>query len=86
MFLLFGMRPIDTLLFVVTFVCGHCGTSASQQIVRTQQKVTLFFIPLFSLGTSWSVQCSHCGMVTGLSRQQAEHSMDWASSHGIAVG
>ena len=85
MFLLFGMRPVDTLLFVVTFVCGHCGTSASQQIVRTQQKVTLFFIPLFSLGTSWTVQCSHCGMVTGLTRQQAEHSMDWASSHGIAV-
>jgi hypothetical protein len=37
MFLLFGMRPTDTLLFVVTFVCGHCGTSASQQIVRSQQ-------------------------------------------------
>jgi uncharacterized Zn finger protein len=86
MFLLFGMRPIDTLLFVVTFVCGHCGTRADQQIVRTQQKVTLFFIPLISLGTSWNVQCTHCGMVTGLTRQQAEHSMSWAASQGIPVG
>jgi transcription elongation factor Elf1 len=85
MFLLLGMRPVDTLLFIVTFVCGHCGTRADQQIVRTQQKVTLFFIPLFSLGTSWNVQCSHCGMVTRLTRQQAEHSMDWAASHGIPV-
>ena len=84
-FLLFGMRPVDALLFVVTFVCGHCGTAASQQIVRTQQKVTLFFIPLFSLRTSWAVQCSHCGMVTTLTRAQAEHSMNWATSHGIAV-
>ena len=86
MFLLFGLRPVDTLLFVVTFVCGQCGTRAAQQIVRTQQKVTLFFIPLISLGTSYTVQCSHCGMVTGLTRQQAEHSTSWAASHGIPVG
>lgn len=86
MFLLFGMRPIDTVLFRVAFVCGHCGMRADQQIVRTQQKVTLFFIPLISLGTSWNVQCSHCGMITGLTRQQAEHSMGWAASQGIPVG
>ena len=85
MFLLFGMRPIDTLLFVVTFVCGHCGTRAEQQIVRTQQKVTLFFIPLFSIGTSWFVECEHCGMTTGLTREQAEHSMQWAAENGRAV-
>ena len=86
MFLLFGTRPVDVLLFVVRFVCGHCGVAADQQIVRTQQKVTLFFIPLFSLGTSWTVRCTHCGMVTGLTRRQAEHSVDWAASHGIPVG
>ncbi|PYY39648.1 MULTISPECIES: zinc-ribbon domain-containing protein [unclassified Curtobacterium] len=85
MFLLFGTRAVAALLFVVTFVCGHCGVAAPQQIVRERQKVTLFFIPLFSLGTSYLIECSNCGMVTGLSRQQAEHSMQWADAHGIAV-
>ena len=86
MFLLIGMRPVDVVLLVVTFVCGHCGTAAQQQIVRTQQKVTLFFIPLLTLRTSWSVQCAHCGMVTGLTREQAEHSQRWAAAKGISVG
>jgi len=85
MFLLFGMRPVAAVVFMVTFVCGHCGTAANQRIVREQQKVTLFFIPLFSLGTSWFVECDHCGMSTPLTAEQARHSLDWASSHGLAV-
>lgn len=85
MFLLFGTRAVASLLFVVTFVCGHCGVAAPQQIVRERQRVTLFFFPLFSLGTSHLIECTHCGMVTGLSRQQAEHSVQWADAHGIPV-
>jgi hypothetical protein len=85
MLLLFGMRPVETVLFVVMFVCGQCGHRANQRIVRQQQKVTLFFIPLFSLGTSWFVECEHCGIATALTRQQAEHSMQWAAEHGHAI-
>jgi hypothetical protein len=85
MFLLFGSRVMATLLFVVTFVCGHCGVAAPQRVVREQQKVTLFFIPLFSFGTAYLIECSNCGMATGLSREQAEHSMQWADAHGIPV-
>jgi uncharacterized Zn finger protein len=83
--LLIGMRPVAALAFMVTFVCGHCGTRATQRVIKEQQKLTLFFIPLLSLGTSWFVECDHCGIATGLSRQQAEHSLDWARSHGYAV-
>jgi uncharacterized Zn finger protein len=84
-FLLFGMRPVVTAMFIVQFVCGHCGHQADQRIVRQQQKVTLFFIPLFSVGTSWFVECEHCGMATGLTREQAEHSVRWAQSRGRSV-
>jgi uncharacterized Zn finger protein len=85
MFLLFGSAPVATVLFVVMFTCGHCGHQADQRVVREQQKVTLFFIPLFSLRTSWFVQCEHCGIATELSREQAEHSMQWAESHRSAL-
>lgn len=85
MFLLFGTRAFASVAFVVTFACGHCGTLASQDVVRQQQKVTLFFIPLFSISTSWFIECSNCGMETGLTTQQAEHSLEWAATHEHAA-
>lgn len=85
MFLLFGTRAAATLLFVVTFVCGHCGVAAQQRIAREQQKVTLFFIPLFSIGTSYFVECSNCETATDLTRNEAEHSVRWAEANGIPV-
>jgi hypothetical protein len=85
MFLLFGTRAIPSVAFVVAFMCGHCGTLADQSVVRWQQKVTVFFIPLFSFGTQWSIACSNCGAETPLSKEQAEHSLQWASTHGHAV-
>lgn len=85
MFLLIGVRPVSVVAFLVTFVCGHCGTRATQRVIREQQKLSLFFIPLLSLGTSWYVECDHCGIATGLTRQQAEHSLDWARAHGHPV-
>ena len=85
MFLLIGTRAVDTVMFMVTFVCGVCGTRANQRIIREQQKVTVFFIPLLSIGTSWLIECDHCGEATRLSRGQADHSLRWASSHGLAV-
>jgi uncharacterized Zn finger protein len=84
-FLLIGMRPFATVLFVVTFVCGHCGTAAQQRIIREQEKLTLFFIPLLSMRTSWFVECDHCGRATALTREQAEHGMQWAATHDRAV-
>lgn len=85
MFLLIGTRLVATALFAVTFVCGHCGVAAVQRVVRQQNKVTLFFVPLFSVGTSWAVECSNCGIATELSRRQAEHSMQWAATHRHAT-
>lgn len=85
MFLLLGMRSAATLLFTVTFVCGQCGVQAPQQVLRLQQKVTAFFIPLFTLRTTWAVECSNCGIATGLTRQQAEHSQRWAGANPHAV-
>jgi uncharacterized Zn finger protein len=86
MLLIFGSRAVRSILFVVSFVCGHCGVAAAQRVVRVQQKVTLFFVPLFSLRTSHFVECSNCGAMTRLSRQQVEHSAQWVEAQGGRVG
>jgi transcription elongation factor Elf1 len=80
MFLILGSRAVNSILFVVSFVCGHCGVAAAQRVMRVQQKVTLFFVPLFSLKTSYFVECGHCGTTTRLSRQQVDHSAQWVNA------
>lgn len=84
MFLIFGSRAVGSVLFVLSFVCGHCGVVASQRVMRVQQKVTLFFVPLFSLRTSYFVECSHCGTTTRLTRRQVDHSIQWANTSPAA--
>ena len=78
MFLLFGTRASATILTVVTFVCGYCGVNAPQRVSKMATKFTLFFIPLFSVSSRYQVECTNCGGVTDLTRQQAENSMAWA--------
>ena len=79
MILIFGTRLYETLLVLVTFVCGHCGVNASQRVTKLANRFTLFFIPLFAVSTRYAVQCSNCATVPPLTREQAEHSLEWAA-------
>jgi hypothetical protein len=49
-------------------------------VYRQATKVTFFFLPLFTISTSYYVVCSHCGTPTSLTKEQAEHSLEWAAS------
>ena len=75
MFLLFGTRASETILTVVTFVCGYCQTSAAHRVFQRRTRFTLFFIPLFTVSTSYFVDCSHCGGTTKLTKEQADRSV-----------
>ena len=86
MILLFGTRASQVLMTIVTFVCNYCGQAAPQHVVKVSNKFTLFFIPLFSVGTQYIVECSNCGGVTELSREQAERSVAFAANSGGAGG
>lgn len=79
MFLLFGARSHHDVINVVSFVCGFCGTLAEQHVVKRSTKLTLFFVPLFSVAKSYTNECTHCGGTTRLTAAQARHSMDWAT-------
>ena len=78
MFLLFGSRVVETVINVVSFVCGYCGVHAEQRVIKRANKLTLFFIPLFSLRSTHLNQCSNCGGITELTAEQARHSLGWA--------
>ena len=75
MFLLFGTRISEQIVNVVAFVCGYCNTDAQQRVIKSANKFTLFFMPLFSFSTRYRNECTHCGGVTGLTRAQVEHSL-----------
>ena len=80
MLLIIGSRLYETLVVLVSFVCPHCGVDAQQRVVKLANRLTLFFVPLFAVSTKYAVQCGHCGTTTALTRQQAEHSVEWAAA------
>jgi predicted RNA-binding Zn-ribbon protein involved in translation (DUF1610 family) len=79
-FLLFGINTSHKVINVVTFVCSYCGQRAVQNVVKTANRFTVFFLPLLSLSTKYYNECSNCGGQTPLSAAQARHSLDWVQS------
>jgi len=69
---IFGTKGYTTMLAMATFVCRSCGNPAAQRIEQHVTKFTLFFIPLFTVSTRYSVQCAMCGATSGLDRAEAE--------------
>ena len=75
MFLLFGTTLRRSLLVTVVFICGYCDKNVPQRVEKLSTKFTLFFIPLFTVSSRYSNQCTNCGGVTDLTREQAEHAV-----------
>lgn len=82
MFLLFGSDFSDKIINVVSFACGSCGVDARQHVIKSSTRFTFFFIPLFSFGTRYRNQCTHCGAETALTAEQARHSLEWSARTG----
>ncbi len=79
MFLIFGTTLRDRVLDTVRFVCTYCGVAAQQRIIESATKLSLFFIPLVTLGRRHAVVCTNCGGATPLTKDQARHGLDWAA-------
>jgi hypothetical protein len=79
-FLLFGINASHKVINVVTFVCSYCGVNATQNVVKSANRFTLFFLPLLSFSTKYYNECSNCGGQTRLTAAQARHSLDWVQS------
>ena len=80
MLLIFGTRISQSVINVVTLVCGYCHVQAPQNVIKLTNRFTLFFIPLFSVSTSYVNQCTNCGGETVLTDEQARHSLAWSAT------
>jgi hypothetical protein len=85
MLLIFGTTLRDRILAVVSFVCEYCGTHATQDVIESATKFSLFFIPLFTVSRRYVVVCSNCGGTTALTREQATHGLEWAARNRQVV-
>jgi predicted RNA-binding Zn-ribbon protein involved in translation (DUF1610 family) len=76
--LLFGTRASAALRATVEFVCHFCGFSAAQQVIERRSRLTLFWVPLFTLSRSFVNVCSACGREVELTEEQVERAEAWA--------
>ena len=75
MFLLFGTSVRRTLLVTVVFICGYCDKNVPQRVEKLATRFTLFFVPLFTVRSRYTNQCSNCGGLTELTREKADRAV-----------
>ena len=75
MFLLLGTSVRRALLVTVVFICGYCDKNVPQRVEKLATKFTLFFVPLFTVSSRYTNQCTNCGGVTDLTREQADRAV-----------
>ncbi len=70
--LILGIGVREAILSTLFFVCETCGNQGAHQIIRRTRKLSVFFIPLLTVGTTYLDVCNVCGRVQEISREQAE--------------
>jgi hypothetical protein len=81
--IIFGANSSLQLLAVVAFVCGRCHTHAAQRVIQRATKLSVFFIPLFTLRRSYYVECTNCGRTTKIDRAQADGYVAFAANNPL---
>ena len=80
MLLIFGTRSVEDVLRVLVFVCRVCGVRDEQRVIRSRTRLSLFFVPLFTVSSRYLLECSNCGTVSRITKQEAEGTVRWAGN------
>ena len=81
--LIIGFGVTEVLLSTLVFTCETCGNHAAHQLTKQNRKFSLFFIPLFSVGTKYLDSWTACGRIIEVSKEQAEAAARrWARTCG----
>ena len=78
--IIWGLRAYTTLLATLVYTCDRCGTHAAHQLVKRVRKFTLFFIPLFPVGTKYLDTCVACGRTIEVAKPDAEAAVQRAAA------
>src|SRR4051812_16059760 len=71
MLVVWGWRRYVQTLAMITLVCSSCQRPAAHAVRRMVTKFTLFWIPLFPVGSKYSLQCTFCGGQVKVGKEQA---------------
>jgi len=71
MLLILGIRASQVLLATLVYVCDRCGQDAAHEVVKRTRKFTVFFVPLFPVGTKYVDTCTFCGRTVEVPRERA---------------
>ncbi|MFI9011584.1 zinc-ribbon domain-containing protein [Actinosynnema sp. NPDC053489] len=69
--LIFGLRTRVFALAMLTLLCPRCGNRSAHPLHKAVTKFSLFFIPLFPVRTTYTTQCTYCGLTNRLSKHDA---------------
>ncbi|MDF2747093.1 MAG: hypothetical protein K0S98_1378 [Propionibacteriaceae bacterium] len=72
MLIIGGITVNEVLLSTLFFTCETCGNHAAHQLTKHSRKFSLFFIPIFTVGSQYLDTCTACGRVLEVSKDQAE--------------
>ncbi len=72
MFLIFGIGVSESPLATPFVRCETCGNQAAHRLTKHTRRFSLFFIPLFSVGTKYFDTCTACGRIREVSPDEAE--------------
>lgn len=72
MLVVWGWRRYVQTLAMITLVCSSCQRPAAHAVRRMVTKFTLFWIPLFPVGSKYSLQCTFCGGQVKIGKEQAD--------------
>ena len=72
LFLIFGIGVSETPLATPFLRCEACGNQAPHRLTKQSRRFSLFFIPLFSVGSKYFDICTSCGRTLEVGREQAE--------------
>lgn len=73
MFVIWGTRHTEDILGYTEnkYHCAHCNNDAYQKIFRRDKRFALFWVPLFSLDTTYYGCCPICSYGQKIDQQQA---------------
>jgi uncharacterized Zn finger protein len=71
MLFILGVRIYSDLLATVAYVCENCGQHAAHSVTKRTRKITMFFLPLFPMSTTYLDTCTNCGRVLRMPREAA---------------
>jgi len=70
--ILYGVRQRSKPIGQLTYVCPKCQQNCAHVVAKTRYIFTLFFIPLFPVGSSYSAICTNCRVKEKVSKEQAK--------------